>query len=413
MAAPVALPATPAMGVSRAAPAQSMPRVMPVASYTRPGAEVPHAGLIGRVIGDRYGVKGFIGEGGMGVVYEAEHLAMGKLVAVKVLHPEKAQNREAVSRLKHEARVAGTLGHPNICAVYDMGRLNDGSPYLVMERLHGETLAGRIAREGLIVAADMMDVMLQVLSALAAAHQQGVVHRDLKPENIFLSRREGMRPVPKLLDFGISKAEDVEETMVADPTGALSAGTPFYMAPEQARGERHVDWRVDLWAAGVVLYEGLTGQRPFVAKNYNALMVQILSMQQRSIREVRGVLSVGLARVVDKAMSKRAEDRFQSAIDFQNALRTSQGSDEPDASRNTLPLVFAEQTSDDTDATTIFSRVRMNTGRPDSAAEEDQTPLYTPPDLVDDERTVVEPPAFLNEARSILRGRDPTPGRKT
>lgn len=391
---------------------------MPAASSTRPGVGSPHPGLTGRVIGDRYGVTGVIGEGGMGVVYEAEHLAIGKLVAVKVLHPEKAHNREAVSRLRHEARVAGTLGHPNICAIYDMGRLDDGSPYLVMERLHGETLAARIAQEGRIEPTDMIDVMLQVLSALAAAHQQGVVHRDLKPENIFLSRREGMRPVPKLLDFGISKAEDVEETMVADPTAALmAAGTPFYMAPEQARGERHLDWRVDLWAAGVVLYEGLTGRRPFVAKNYNALLMQILSMQQRSVRELAGNLSAALARVVDRAMSKRAEDRFQSAIEFQTALRASLDADVEDAPRKTLPLLVNEPTSDDTDATTIFSRANMNMSAPprvsEPLAEEEQTPIYAPADLVDDERTIVEAPAFLNEARSVLREGFRKPSRKT
>jgi serine/threonine-protein kinase len=400
------------MGVPRAAPAQSMPRVMPAASATRAGVGAPHAGLSGRVIGDRYGVTSVIGEGGMGVVYEAEHLAMGKRVAVKVLHPEKAQNREAVSRLRHEARVAGTLGHPNICAIYDMGRLDDGSPYLVMERLHGETLAQRIAREGRIVAADMLDIMLQVLSALAAAHQQGVVHRDLKPDNIFLSRREGMRPVPKLLDFGISKADNIEDT-IADPTGALlAAGTPFYMAPEQARGERHLDWRVDLWAAGVVLYEGSTGQRPFVAKNYNALLVQILSMQQRSVREMNAELAVGFAGVVDRAMSKRAEDRFQSAIDFQNALRSSLDPEEEASARLTLPLLVNEQTTDDTDATTVFSRVNLGYRPPAPSAEDDQTPIYSPTGAVDDEHTVVEAPAFLNEALAALRSRDSGRGRK-
>src|SRR6185437_12460437 len=175
---------------------------------TRAGAGMPK----GRVIGDRYGLTGLIAEGGMGVVYEAEHLAMGKLVAIKVLHPRHARNLSAARRLKREARVAGTLGHPNICAIYDMGKLEDGSPYLVLERLHGETLAQRITRDQSLPPGDMLDILLQVLSALAAAHQRGVVHRDLKPENIFLSRREGMRPVPKLLDFGISKAIDIEES---------------------------------------------------------------------------------------------------------------------------------------------------------------------------------------------------------
>src|SRR5262249_31060585 len=148
--------------------------------------------LTGRVIGDRYGVTSLIGEGGMGEVYEAEHLAIGRRVAVKVLHPKRAQDREAISRLRHEAPVAGTLRHPNICAIHDLGRLDDGSPYLVMERLYGETLAQRLKREGTLPVSDLADIVLQVLSALVAAHQRGIVHRDLKPDNIFLSRREGM-----------------------------------------------------------------------------------------------------------------------------------------------------------------------------------------------------------------------------
>ncbi|MFS8071244.1 MAG: serine/threonine-protein kinase, partial [Byssovorax sp.] len=226
--------------------------------------------MIGRVIGDRYGVTALIGEGGMGEVYEAEHLAMGRLVAIKVLNPTRAQDQDAVSRLRHEARVAGTLGHPNICAIYDMGQLDDGSPYLVMERLQGETLAQRLLRETKLPVDELLDVMVQILSALSAAHQRGIIHRDLKPENIFLTRREGARPIPKLLDFGISKSEDIEETMADLTAKTIAAGTPFYMAPEQARGDR-VDHRVDLWATGIILYECLSGKRPFDARNYNAL----------------------------------------------------------------------------------------------------------------------------------------------
>lgn len=349
----------------------------------------------------------------MGVVYEAEHLTIGKLVAVKVLHPSKAQNREAVSRLRHEARVAGTLGHPNICAVYDMGRLDDGSPYLVMERLHGETLAERIARLHRLAAADMVDIMLQVLSALAAAHQRGVVHRDLKPENIFLSQRAGIRPVPKLLDFGISKAEDIEDT-VADPTGALlSAGTPYYMAPEQARGDRGIDWRVDLWAAGIVLYEGLTGQRPFVANNYNAMLVQILSMAHRPIREQDGELSVGLSRVVDKALAKRPDERYQSALEFQSALRGYKDR-EFDVVPRSVPILFTEH-GEDTDATTVFHRVDARVQVLSQAApEEELTPICGPggDEPVDDERTVVETPAFLNEMLTAIRAHEQDPRRK-
>jgi serine/threonine protein kinase len=275
--------------------------------------------LNGRVIGDRYSVTELIGEGGMGEVYEAQHLGIGRIVAVKVLHPKRAQDREAISRLRHEARVAGTLGHPNICAVYDMGRLDDESPYLVMERLHGETLAQRLEREGTLSVEDLIEVILQVLSALVAAHQQGIIHRDLKPDNIFLSRRDGMSPVPKLLDFGISKSESLEDS-VADPMGD-PVGTPYYMAPEQARGERKFDLRVDLWAVGVILYECLTGQRPFDAKNYNALLVAILTANPPPVDELKTGIPGSLVRIVYKALAKDPNARFQSAKELQQAIR--------------------------------------------------------------------------------------------
>jgi eukaryotic-like serine/threonine-protein kinase len=400
--APARPPAAPRFG----APPEPIAPAPPAGGVTKRAPSVGEgASLVGRVIGDRYGMSSVIGEGGMGVVYEAEHLTIGKLVAVKVLHPSKAQNKEAVSRLRREARVAGTLGHPNICAVYDMGRLDNGSPYIVMERLHGETLAERIARLKRLAVPDMVDIMLQVLSALAAAHQRGVVHRDLKPDNIFLSQRQGMRPVPKLLDFGISKAEDIEDT-VADPTGAIvAAGTPFYMAPEQARGDRAIDWRIDLWAAGVILHEGLSGRRPFDANNYNALLVQILSARHRPIRDIDPALSVGLERVVDKALSKRPDERYQSALEFQGALRSYKEL-EQEAPSKPIPILVSE-TTDDGDATTVFHRVNMAYAAPSS--EEEPTPIYGS-GAEDDERTVVEAPAFLREMASTPS--DPDPRRK-
>jgi serine/threonine protein kinase len=299
-------------------------RVIPNVPIPRfPMGEETGRALIGRVIGDRYVVRSLIGEGGMGVVYEAEHLTIGRLVAVKVIHPKRAQDRQAIARLRHEARVAGTLGHPNICAIHDMGRLDDESPYLVMERLHGETLAQRLQREGRLGVEDLTDIGLQVLSALVATHQQGIVHRDLKPDNIFLSRREGMRPIPKLLDFGISKAEDIEDSLL-DPGRSTVMGTPYYMAPEQARGDGAFDHRVDLWALGVVLYESLAGFRPFDAKNYNALLVQILTAAPRRLPELNPSVSPDLWRLIERALTKEPGARFQTAKEMQHGLNLAQ-----------------------------------------------------------------------------------------
>jgi serine/threonine-protein kinase len=277
--------------------------------------------LLGQTLGGRYRLRAILGEGGMGTVFEAEHLTLGRVVAVKVLHPSHARRSVAVQRFQKEARSAGTIGHPNICEVYDLGELADGSPFLVMERLMGETLADRIARDGALEVSDVADLMLQVLSGLHAAHAKGILHRDIKPENIFLNARVGVGPVAKILDFGVAKdigpqpAESVELTL----TGMVM-GTPFYLSPEQARGERNLDQRTDLYACGVVLYEALTGHRPFGGTNYNALLRAILVGDPHPLRELRPDVPPDFEFVVARAMARDRADRFQSAIEMMESL---------------------------------------------------------------------------------------------
>jgi serine/threonine-protein kinase len=284
-----------------------------------------HRDLLGKTIGGKYQVRSVLGEGGMGAVFEAENTALGRIVAVKVLHPAQARKRVAVKRFHQEARSAGAIGHPNICEVYDLGTLDDGSPYLVMERLVGETLADRIQSEGALPFEDVIDTVTQVLSGLVAAHEKGIVHRDIKPENIFLTRRVGCPPLAKLLDFGVSKMispihEEKDEDLDLTRTGMVM-GTPFYMSPEQARGDRNLDARVDLYACGVILYEALTGRRPFHAANYNALLLQILTTSPRPARDFRPALPQGFDEVLDKALARNRDERFQSAAEFQRELQ--------------------------------------------------------------------------------------------
>ena len=274
--------------------------------------------LVGRIIGDKYRVLDLIGEGGMGTVYEAEHLEIGRHVAIKVLNRAHLGRKEAVARFHQEARAAGAIGHPNICEIYDVGRLGDGSPYLVMERLHGQTLSDRINLEGALPFDDVISILTQVLSALVAAHQKRIIHRDIKPENIFLTERVGCTAVVKILDFGISKSGSDQGELSLTRTGMVM-GTPFYMAPEQARGE-HIDHRVDIYAGGVILYETLTGRRPFLASNYNALVIQVLSKQPVDPREFRPAIPAAFVPVVFKALSKRREDRYDDAAGFIEAL---------------------------------------------------------------------------------------------
>jgi len=282
--------------------------------------------LIGQTVDGKYRVRAMLGEGGMGSVFEAEHTAIGRIVAMKVLHPAQATKTVAVKRFHQEARAAGGIGHPNICEVFDFGTLSDGSPYLVMERLKGETLASRISQEGGLPFLDVIEAVMQVLSGLAAAHERGILHRDIKPENVFLAERPGYPPIAKLLDFGVSKvvagtpSDEWEDEHTDLTKTGMVMGTPYYMSPEQARGDRNLDGRVDIYACGVLLYEALTAQRPFVAKNYNSLLVQILQGNSAPPRSLRPSIPAALEQVVIKAMAKNRDDRFQNAAEFSRAL---------------------------------------------------------------------------------------------
>jgi serine/threonine-protein kinase len=311
------------VGRAERVPAPPAPKARPPVSTPSPPA--PRRDLIGKTIGGKYFVRSVLGEGGMGTVFEAEHLTIGRSVAVKVLHPNQARKKNSVRRFHQEARAAGSIGHPNICEVYDLGTFDDGSPYLVMERLVGETLADRIGAEGGLPFEDVIEVLVQVLSGLVAAHEKGIVHRDIKPENVFLTKRVGCPPLVKLLDFGVSKMiipplGGGEEDLDLTRTGMVM-GTPYYMSPEQARGDRNLDVRVDLYACGVILYETLTGRRPYTAANYNALLLQILSTQPRPARDFRPALPSGFDAVLDTAMARNRDDRYPSAAAFQRDLQ--------------------------------------------------------------------------------------------
>jgi eukaryotic-like serine/threonine-protein kinase len=281
--------------------------------------------FIGQIIGGKYKIRGILGRGGMGSVFEAVHVGIGRQSAIKVLHTSQLRKKDAVRRFHQEAKAAARIGHPNICEVYDLGTLEDGRPYLVMEKLVGETLADAIGREGGLPFYDVIDVLKQVLSGLYAAHENGILHRDIKPENVFLSKRVGCPPVAKLLDFGVSKMMNQHPQSKDDGdlemtrTGIV-LGTPYYLAPEQARGDRNLDARVDLYACGVLLYEAVTGKRPFVAANYNALLIQILTGAPRPIRELRKDIPEDLVLIIEKAMARERHQRYHSAVDFQSDL---------------------------------------------------------------------------------------------
>ena len=271
--------------------------------------------LTGEKIGERYVVCDLIGEGQLGATYDARDLTLGRDVAFKTLLLGNDPTSEPAARLRREARVASVLRDPAVCKVSDLGALDDGTPYIVMERLTGETLADRITAEGALPVDEVIDLMLQTVQALRVAHERGIVHRDVRPEKIFLIRRsEGCAAPIKLLDFGVAKTPDDR-----DPSPDWTRnGTP-YTSPEQALGKPH-DARTDIWSCGVVLYEAITGRRPFSAPNYNALIREIADVTPRPVCEVRRDIPRALGTVIERAMAADPARRFQSAAEFTGDL---------------------------------------------------------------------------------------------
>ncbi|MCC6643991.1 MAG: serine/threonine protein kinase [Polyangiaceae bacterium] len=277
--------------------------------------------LIGTVVDGVYSIGALIGRGGMATIYEAEQLVLGRKVALKVLPVERSDAPEAQRRFLREARAASVLNHPNICQVFDFGALPDGRPYFTMERLYGETLGERIEREGALPFFEVIDIVIQALAGLGAAHKKGIIHRDVKPENVFLVAREGKPAFVKLLDFGVAKAQPADDAPPSDDTTQITRtgvvmGTPYYMAPEQALGDRHFDPRVDLWSCGVLLYEAVTGKRPFGATTHHALLQAIISDRPHRVTELRPGAPGELELVIDKALEKDRERRYQTAVEF-------------------------------------------------------------------------------------------------
>ena len=283
--------------------------------------------MINTTVGN-YRVLSLLGEGGMGVVYLAQHPGIGRKAAIKVLHPELARNPDLVTRFFNEARAANAIHHPGIVEVFDFGTLPDGATYITMEFLDGESLSARIKRVGRFHIGDAVEIAYQTASALAAAHAAGIVHRDLKPDNLFLVADEHNpgRDVIKVLDFGIAKlsveASGSGSGSVKTRTGTVM-GTPIYMSPEQCRGTKEVDHRTDIYALGVILYEMICGQPPFVSSGHGELIHMHIAVLPRTPRAHNPGIPVALEQVMLRLLAKDSADRYQSMGDVQQALRAS------------------------------------------------------------------------------------------
>ena len=284
---------------------------------------------IGDIVAGKYRLLAMIGEGGMGVVYLAEHTMIEKRVALKVLRPEYSAKPELVSRFQQEAISASRIKHPNVLDVFDFGQLEDGSFFLAMEYLSGRDLAGELSETQTIAADRAVRLALQMCRALAAAHARGVVHRDLKPENVFLQLTEDGDEVVKIVDFGIAQLkgkEEKEEGTVRrrrlTRTGMIF-GTPEYMSPEQSKG-LSVDLRADIYAVGVILYEMVTGAVPFTGTTFMAVLTAHMTQPIPPIRAIAPdiQLSAELELAIMRSLEKAPEQRFQSMREFAAALQS-------------------------------------------------------------------------------------------
>jgi len=283
--------------------------------------------IVGQLVTGRYRVKGRIGEGGMGTVYLAVHEAIEKKVALKILNREYSANREVVDRFKLEAVSASRIKHPNVIDVFDFGQTEDGACFIAMELLEGHDLGELLSMRGFIDPPEAIRILLQVAKALGLAHSRGVVHRDLKPENVFLQNTPEGERIVKIVDFGIAQLRGKEEAGPQEgrrrrltKTGMIF-GTPEYMAPEQARGVE-VDHRTDVYAAGIILYEMLSGGVPFVGDSFLEVLNQHVLDPVPPLRTYKPdlTISVELEEVVTRMLEKRPDDRFPNMKEVSLAL---------------------------------------------------------------------------------------------
>ena len=277
--------------------------------------------MIGRTVAGRYEIIGLLGKGGMGAVYKARQPAVQRMIALKVLLQEFANNETVIKRFHQEALAASRLTHPNTIKVYDFGQTDDGILYIAMEYLRGQSLAQAQGRGQPMPPKRVIHIMRQVCKSLAEAHKAGIIHRDLKPDNIFLEDIQGERDYVKVLDFGVAKLKEFEGKEGTLTQAGMIFGTPKYMSPEQARSG-NLDPRSDVYALGVILYECLVGRAPFVAENPLSILIAHVNERPPPFKAINPDISVppALEAVVFKALSKHREDRQAGVEELQLEL---------------------------------------------------------------------------------------------
>ncbi len=288
-------------------------------------APSPRGELVGAILSRKYTLKRLIGTGGMGSVYESASPENGSAIAIKVLGSDWIHDEDVKTRFLEEGRTCQRLIHPNIVRVSEVAQAEDGTPYIVMELLDGVPLSAYTRSGVRVPLAQAANILQGILAGLGAAHAQGIVHRDLKPENVVLAR-EGTTFTAKILDFGIAKVMDVAGGMGSKTRTGVLLGTPAYMSPEQIKNSKDVDARSDLWSAGVMLYEMLTGRVAFPAPTEYARLAAVLNTTPPPLESIDPQLG-RLSAFVQLAMQKDRGQRFQSALEMARALGAAMGAE--------------------------------------------------------------------------------------
>ncbi|HEY5375090.1 MAG TPA: protein kinase [Polyangiaceae bacterium] len=316
-----------------------------------------------RVLVGRYRLDERLGAGGMGSIWRAQHLVLAAPVAVKLIDREAVPDEETLGRFMREAQSAATLRSPHVVQILDYG-VDDKLPFIVMELLDGENLAQRLRRLGRLPSGDTARIITHIGRAVGRAHEAGIVHRDLKPENVFLIRNED-EEIAKVLDFGVAKVQTAAlggEQGTRTRTGSI-LGTPYYMSPEQAQGNKTVDHRSDLWSLGVIAFECLTGRRPFYSDGLGDLVLQIC-IRDIPIPSETGSVPIGFDAWFARAVARDPDARFQSARELTDSLREVLGGETRDL-QWTSPEVSVTVGED---APNSQARTRVDSQSPDSAA---------------------------------------------
>jgi serine/threonine protein kinase len=330
----------------------------------------------GTLIGGKFRVERTIGAGGLSAVVAATEEKLKRKVAVKIVHSSTSGDPEVAARFERQVQLADALDHDNICRVIDVGALDDGRPYVVTPFLEGRSLKQIIEEEGAPLETERVtNLLCQALAALSAAHEKGILHLCFKPSALFVIEAGGWGEVVKVLDFGVS--EIIESNVVRNPkSGGAVVGTPYYLAPEQARGTKGVDHRADIYAAGVILYEALTGKRPFGGDSPSAVLYKIMAEPFAAPSRIEPKIPAGLEAVILKAMAKDPAARFSSASKMREACEEAAEMSNPER-YTTRPTAVTDD--DDMPFAPTFVPPEMQAGAADAPRPAETASPPTPP----------------------------------